>query len=67
MNLRELNEAAERHPWRWALVSGVALGLLSGGLWRSVSGGVLFGVLTFLIYSIGTVLKLLIRRRRDLR
>lgn len=49
MNFGDINIAADRHPWRWALVVGVALGLLYMALLRSLSGGLVFGI------SIGAV------------
>ena len=60
MNLRELNDAANRHPWRWALGAGVTLGLLYGILNRTVAWGVFFGLCVAVIQLIAH----LFRRRR---
>lgn len=63
MNLRELNEAADRHPFRWAVASGIALGLMFGVLWQTVAGGVRVGLGTFVIQAVGSLIKNRIRRR----
>ena len=63
MDLSELMKAAERHPLRWALGSGFALGLLYGILYRAVLGGVLMGVVTVVILLVGHAVQQLARRR----
>ncbi len=63
MNLEELNAAAERHPWRWAMGAGVALGSLFGILARSLTWGVTFALSTFVIQLVGTAVRRRIRRR----
>jgi hypothetical protein len=63
MNLRELNEAADRHPFRWGVGSGIGLGVMFGVLWQTVAGGVRVGLGMFVIQVAGFLVKSLIRRR----
>lgn len=64
MNLYNyLNNSAERHPWRWALGMGFAFGLLYGLMFRSLLGGVLFGLCGCAIQLVGAGVRRLFRRR----
>lgn len=63
MSLNGLNDAAERHPVRWALVAGLAVGSIYGVLWRSVFGGVVFGLSIGVIQLVSAIVRRSLRNR----
>ena len=60
MNFTELNNAAERHPWRSSLFAGLFAGLLTAVLF----GGVTLSVVAGLSHTVIQLLGFAFRRRR---